>query len=103
MRILDFVRPGGLVAGLLVLAITWIGLRFLRGILDRFGRRFADKRLALEQARTLIGFLLYALGGSLALLLTFHWSREMLLAVGGTIAVAFGIAFKDLAASILAA
>ncbi len=101
-QILSFVRAGGIVPAMLLLFVTWLLARLAAGFFDRLGKRFTERRLLLQQIATILRFIVYFLGIVGAAFLSFRFSRAMLLALGGTFAVAFGIAFKDLAASMIA-
>jgi small-conductance mechanosensitive channel len=101
-QIINFIRVGGLLPAALVLVVTWLVVRVIAGTLDRVGDRFADRRLVLQQVATVLRFGAYFLGISAAVMFAFRLSEQALLALGGTIAVAVGIALKDLAASIVA-
>lgn len=102
VRILSFIRVGGLLPGAIVLIVTWVVAHFVSSSTERLGRRFTERRLILQQVGTITRFLVYFSGIGIASMLAFRLSQEMLIAVGGTIAVAVGIAFKDLAASVIA-
>ncbi|HVY46651.1 MAG TPA: mechanosensitive ion channel domain-containing protein [Minicystis sp.] len=102
INIVDLVRVGGVVTGLVILAITWFLVRLTTGTLSRLGDRFAHRRLLLNQVATLARFGLYLVGLVLALALSLNLSRDVVLAIGGTAAVTIGFALKDLAASVLA-
>lgn len=101
-QILRFFKPSGIPTTILILAGTWFVSAMLRRLVERLGRRFVGRRLLLQQVGTLTRFLLYigAIGACLPLI--FALTDEMLIALGGTIAVTLGFAFKDLAASVLA-
>lgn len=101
-QILEFFKPGGLPTAFLVLAGVWFASSMLRKAVERLGRRFEGRRLFLQQVSTLARFVLYIGGFAACLPLLFVLSAEMVLALGGTIAVTLGFAFKDLAASVLA-
>ena len=98
----DFVKPEGIPYVLLILLVMTAAARLLSREGDRLGERFADRRLAIQQAASFIRFLVYLLGMTAALLTLFEVSEQMLLAIGGTVALAAGFAMKDLAASIVA-
>jgi len=102
VQIMNFVRVGGIFPALVVVAVTWAVARVLAGSLDRLGQRFTERRLLIQQVATVLSFLLYFLGISAAVMLVFRMSNQLLLAVGGTAAVAIGFALKDLAASLVA-
>ncbi len=101
-NILQFVRLSGLPAALFVIIAIGIASRAIHSFTDQLGQRFTERRLLLQQAGTMIRFLVYFAGIGVAVALAFNLTREMWLAVGGTVAVALGFAFKDLAASVVA-
>lgn len=102
INIVHFVRLGGIVPASFVLGLTWLVVAFVSRLTDRLGDRFAERRLMIQQVSTVLRFSLSMGGISSAALFMFQLSDQMLLALGGTIAVALGIAMKDLAASVLA-
>lgn len=101
-HIFQFLRPAGLLTGVVLIIITWFANRLIYGTFERIGNRFTEHRLRLHQAGTFVRFLLYIIAIVVAALLSFQLSDQLLLALGGTIAVTFGFAFKDLAASVIA-
>lgn len=92
----------GVLYGLAVLVLTWFGSGALTRALTGLGNRFTDKRLVLNQVMTIARFGLWLVGFSLAAALSLNLSREVVLALTGTVAVAVGFALKDLLASIIA-
>lgn len=102
LNIVEFIRIGGIVPALFVLFITWMISATITRFTDRMGSRFSERRLVLHQANTVMRFIISFAGIAGAVVLVFRLSEQMLLAIGGTLAVAVGIALKDLAASIVA-
>ncbi|HPI93253.1 MAG TPA: mechanosensitive ion channel [Deltaproteobacteria bacterium] len=100
--IIAFIRVGGIVTGLFILLATWIAARILEATLAKLSERFTHKRLLINQVSTLVRFAIYITGIILAVMASFRLSREVILAITGTAAVALGFALKDLAASVLA-
>ncbi len=92
----------GILYGCIVLALTWFGSSALTQALVGLGNRFTDKRLILNQISTVSRFLLWLAGFSLAAALSLNLSKEVVIALTGTVAVAIGFALKDLLASIIA-
>lgn len=92
----------GILYGFAVLVLTWFGSGALTRALTGLGNRFTDKRLVLNQVMTVARFGLWLVGFSLAAALSLNLSREVVLALTGTVAVAVGFALKDLLASIIA-
>jgi small-conductance mechanosensitive channel len=101
-NVLEVLRVGGLFTGFLILAFTWLLVRGVTAAFERTGSRFVHRRLLLNQIATLLRFLLYIGGLTLAVGTSIHLSKEVVLALAGTAAVTIGFALKDLAASILA-
>ncbi len=99
---LDFFKPEGIPYALVVLlAMTFIA-RFISREAERIGQRFADRRLVIQQTASFARFVIYFAGLSFAFLTLFEVNEQLLLAIGGTLAVAAGFALKDLVASIIA-
>ncbi|HEY4121505.1 MAG TPA: mechanosensitive ion channel domain-containing protein [Byssovorax sp.] len=102
LSIADTIHVGGVLTGLVILAITVFAVRVASGSLSRLGDRFAHRRLALNQIATLVRFVLYLGGIAAAVAASVRLSKEVVLGLTGTLAVTIGFALKDLAASVLA-
>ncbi len=101
-ELLRFLRVEGILPALLVLAAAWVAATFLTRSFARLSERFPDRRLLLSQSKAILRLVVFAIGIGAAVGLLFRLSDEALLALGGTIAVAVGFAFKDLMASMIA-
>ena len=101
-QILKFVRPGGLPTALLILAVGWLLVQMLRRIGDRLGNRMVDRRLGINQGVTVLRFGIFIAAFAAAVPVLFSLTDQMMIALGGTIALTVGFALKDLAASIIA-
>ena len=101
-KVFEFIRPGGLVATLLILLAAWLVGHLLSRFVQQMGARFTDKRLQINQIGAYLRFFIYILGIAIAVLFSFNLSREMLLALGGSVAVMVGFSLKDLASSLIA-
>lgn len=101
-NIIEFIRVGGIFTGVIILLFTWLCGRLLGTTMARLGDRFTHRRLIINQISTLLRFAIYIIGIILALFASFQLSREVILAITGTAAVAIGFGLKDLAASVLA-
>ncbi|MEY3015220.1 MAG: potassium transporter KefA [Pseudomonadota bacterium] len=86
----------------MVLAGAWVVAGLIGRTVERAGVRFTQWRLLLQQFGTMARFGIYIGAIAAAVPLAFKLSDQALLALGGTIAVTAGFAFKDLASSILA-
>ena len=102
LKIYEFIRIGGLLTSFLVLAGTWLFNQLLLRFFENLGVRFTEQRLRIHQVGTFIRFFLYIVAIVVSVFLSFQMSKELLLALGGTIAVTVGFALKDLAASLIA-
>lgn len=100
-NVLDFVRFGGLIPALIVIAVTWVAVKLISRFVENLGDRFTERRLLIQQVATVVRFTVYFTGITSAVALCFQLTDQMLLALGGTLAVAFGFAMKDLAASLV--
>ena len=85
-----------LFSGIIVLYLIAKGLAKLG---ENLGLRFNHKRLFILQITTILTFILYILGLPLLVYSTLRPPKELILALGGSIAVAFGFAIKDIIAS----
>jgi small-conductance mechanosensitive channel len=101
-KIIDTLKFGGLLSGAIILVVMWFLVRLVTAALERVGARLVHRRLVIQQISTVLRFMLYIGGISLAIGTSVTLSKEVILALTGTAAVTIGFALKDLAASILA-
>ena len=101
-NLLRFVVVDRLPYAIVVIIIAALGTRFLASALNTMGERFTDRRLLLKQVSAVLRFLVLILATVVVATSIFHFTDELLLAVGGSVAVAVGFAFKDLLASLMA-
>jgi small-conductance mechanosensitive channel len=102
VEILRFFKPGGVPYAFLIIVVAIVFARLLNRSVVRFGERFPDKRLLVNQLGSFLRFAVYMVGGLGAAAFVLDLSREVLIAIGGTVAVSIGFALKDLVASIVA-
>lgn len=88
-----------LILGLLALFAL---VRLIQASATKLYERFPSRRLLLLQVFTTITFALYIIGTTGIVYSTLRPTNEMLLAMGGTAAVAFGFALKDFVSSLVA-
>jgi small-conductance mechanosensitive channel len=98
-----FIRWGGVVTSLFVIAVTWLAVRLLHNAVEGLSKRFAARRMTYQKIATILQFILYMGAGTSTILLSFQLDDRVLAIVGGTIAVSVGFAMKDLVASVFAA
>jgi small-conductance mechanosensitive channel len=99
---LDFFKPDGIPYALIIVVLMTVLARFIGSQSEKLGDRFADRRLTIQQTGALLRFVVYILGLGAVTLTLFELTEQMLLAIGGTVAVAAGFAMKDLVASMIA-
>jgi small-conductance mechanosensitive channel len=102
VNFIQFIRVSGIFPAILVLVIAWVVAGLIGRSVERAGVRFTQWRLLLQQTGTMARFAIYIGAIVAAVPLAFRLSDQALLALGGTIAVTAGFAFKDLGSSILA-
>ncbi|RME21304.1 MAG: mechanosensitive ion channel family protein [Deltaproteobacteria bacterium] len=94
--------PSGVPYALLVIVITWLAIRFVTRSLDALAERFTQRRLLFKQLTAITRFVIIIVSSVTVAGAVVNFTRESLLALGGSIAVAVGFAFKDLLASLMA-
>jgi small-conductance mechanosensitive channel len=101
-KVLQFIRPGGILTALLIFAVAWLLVQLLHKLGEHLGNRMIDRRLATNQIVTILRFIIYIGAFTTAIPVVFALTKEMMIALGGTIALTVGFALKDLTASIIA-
>lgn len=87
---------------LFVLLVAWVATRLLTRTLDALGERFTNRRLLFKQVTAISRFGIVIFSTIAATGIVLRLPDNVLLALGGSAAVAFGFAFKDLLASLVA-
>jgi small-conductance mechanosensitive channel len=100
--LLEFVEFGMLPYAALVILIAYVAGRILSGSLDALGESINARRLLFKQISAVTRFAILIVATGLVSTSLFSFSKEALLALGGSAAVAIGFAFKDLLASLMA-
>jgi small-conductance mechanosensitive channel len=98
----DLIRWSGVVTSLLVVVGAWVLLRLLRRSVSSLGSEFSTRRLTLEKLNTITQFVIYVATTVVVLALSLRIDQTGLAVLGGTAAVAFGFAIKDIVASFIA-
>lgn len=99
LRFVDFTRVPLAIA---LFVAAWMLNRFLTRSLDDLGARFTERRLLFKQGGAVLRFGIAITASALVAASVVRFSNEVLLAIGGSVAVAVGFAFKDLLASLMA-
>ena len=86
-----------------------VGIAIVVGIvrlINKAGKHLSDKfsakRLLILQITTILGFMVYLLGVPLLVYTSLQPPKELLIALGGSLAVAIGFAIKDIVSSFVA-
>jgi len=99
MKLFEWQRVFFLLVGLVILV-------YVARLVSRFSRQlyanFPSKRLVILQVATVLTFALYIVGSTVLVYAALRPPKELLLALGGSVAVAFGFAMKDIVASVVA-
>lgn len=99
---IDFFKVEGIPYAFLMIIVMMALAKFVSRQSESLGERFADRRLVIQQTGAFVRFMVYLLGLTATFFTMFEVSEQLLLAIGGTVAVAAGFAMKDLVASIVA-
>lgn len=100
--VFDFLKLDKILLFLFLIFGIIIFVRTLNFWSKNLQEKFTGKRLTILQITTIISFASYLFGFVGVFYYVFQPSKEVLVAVGGSAAVAFGFALKDLVGSIIA-
>lgn len=98
----SMIRWSGVLTSIVVIIGAVLGIRFVRDLVERLSRQFANRRLLLNKFATILQFVVYVGTAATVLLLSFRLDAGVLAIIGGTVAVSVGFAVKDLVASFIA-
>ena len=84
----------------LVLLVAFV--KVVGYVADKIEKTFPSRRILISQVETIISFFSYIFGINFLFFSIIRPPKELLLAAGGSIAVAVGLSLKDLVASIIA-
>ena len=101
-QILKFVRLGGIPTALFIFVAAWLLMQVIHRTATQIGNRLVDRRLLIHQTVTILSFIVYIGAFASIIPVVFSLTHEMVIALGGTIALTVGFALKDLAASVIA-
>jgi len=102
LSLVSLFDPSGVPYAILVVVVTWLVIRFVTRSLDALAERFTQRRLLFKQLTAVTRFLIIIGATATVASAVINFTRESLLALGGSVAVAVGFAFKDLLASLMA-
>ena len=100
--LVEMYRWEGMLASVVVIIAAWVILRFTNRLVEKLGTVFADRRLLIHKISAFFHFTVYLVTIFSVILLSFRISKEILVILSGTGAIALGFAMKDIAASLIA-
>lgn len=98
-QVVELIRFNRIVMLAIGLFVLFVISKTLYRLGERLGERFNNKRLLILQITTILSFILYIFGVPFLVYATLRPPKELILALGGSIAVAVGFAIKDIVAS----
>lgn len=98
----DFLKIDKLALFLFILFCVYSLVKVISIWSDNLQHKFSAKRLLILQVTTVFSFIAYFSGFLGGFYYVFQPSKELLVAIGGSAAVAFGFALKDLVGSMIA-
>ncbi|GAA5644719.1 mechanosensitive ion channel family protein [Vibrio proteolyticus] len=101
-QIATLIRWSGVFFSVLVIAATWVLIKFMNSMVESIGSQFAQYRMLLQKLQSFLQFFIYMTAGLIVFMMSFRINDQILTLIGGTLAVSVGFALKDLAASFIA-
>tara|TARA_R110000868_G_scaffold136049_7_gene348817 strand:+ start:85 stop:897 length:813 start_codon:yes stop_codon:yes gene_type:complete len=98
----DLLKPGKIVILVIGLIVLVKIVKLLQDWSEELGTKFPSKRLFILQVTTILSFSFYIFGGVGLFMSTIQPGKEIMVAVGGSLAVAIGFAIKDVIGSLFA-
>ncbi len=100
--ILDFFKLDRIFIFVCSVVVIVLFVKFVNMWAERLQRKFSGKRLLILQITTIFSFVAYLFGVIGVFYIVFKPTKEVMVTVGGSAAVAIGFALKDLVGSIIA-
>lgn len=100
--VFDFLKLDKILLFIFLILVVVVFVKILNSWSKGLQERFTGKRLAILQVTTIISFSSYLFGFLGIFYYVFQPSKEVLVGLGGSAAVALGFALKDLVGSIIA-
>ncbi|WP_434762850.1 mechanosensitive ion channel family protein [Vibrio fortis] len=98
----SLIRWSGVFFSVLVVAATWLLIKFMNSMVESIGGQFVQYRMMLQKIQSFLQFFIYMTAGLVVFMMSFRINDHILALIGGTLAVSVGFALKDLAASFIA-
>jgi small-conductance mechanosensitive channel len=100
--ITGFIRWGGVVLSLFVLAGSALVMRLITTISERLNTRFANQRMMVQKFESFVRFLVYVVAAIIVLSLSVRLDPAALTVIGASLGFAIGFAMRDLVAAFIA-
>ncbi len=101
-KIGDLINFGKIFLLILGISLLWFVVHVINKTSKRFSERFPSRRLLVLQVVTVVSFMIYIIGGATIIYGVLDPTKELLIALGGSAAVAVGLSLKDLVSSLVA-
>ncbi|MCB0327601.1 MAG: mechanosensitive ion channel [Bdellovibrionales bacterium] len=100
-EILESIEVSSIFLSVVIAIVVVVIAKLISASKVKLLHRFPQYRYQIEQSTTIARFLVLLCGFSMAVLAIFGFSKEVMLAIGGSMAVAVGFGLKDVASSVL--
>jgi small-conductance mechanosensitive channel len=101
-KIGDLFNLGKILLLILGMTLLWFIVHIINKTSERLSEKLPSRRLLVLQVVTVLSFMIYIFGGSVIIYGVLDPTKELLIALGGSAAVAVGLALKDLVSSLVA-
>lgn len=98
----ELLKPGKIIILVIGMIILVKLVKLMQDWTEDLGGKFPSKRLFILQVTTILSFSFYIFGGIGLFMSTIQPGKEVIVAVGGSLAVAIGFALKDVIGSLFA-
>lgn len=88
----SLIRWGGVLFSIVIIACTWVLLRFIDSIVESVSAQFVQYRMLLQKAQSFFQFFIYVTAGLVVFMISFRINDHILALIGGTLAVSVGFA-----------
>lgn len=101
-EILNILSLGKILGLFLSLLAMWFCNKVITSLSQKIEHRFSSKRLLVLQVATVLSFCVYIFGSIFIIYGVIRPPKELMIAIGGSAAVAIGLSLKDLVSSLVA-
>lgn len=102
MRLAEYVRWGGVVLSVFIIAGAYVLLRVVDRLAEELGLRFAHQRMLIQKLQSVGQFGIYVIATVVVLGLSIRLDARALAVIGGALAFGIGFAMRDVVAAFIA-